>query len=255
MAQTPRLKLPLIDAAQAQKHVTHNEAVLALDLLTGIVPVLDRDLTAAPAAADGTVYMLGGAGTDAWDGYGAGDLALRIDGAWRRVLPSSGMVATIVDEAGLLLFYNGANWASLLGGVLVGGPRFSAEVNYDAYIPANAWTKVPFNNGHHNDQGAFVPASNWFLAPADGYYQFGANVTFKANGANPTAMQLGLAVGGTLVPSSVQAVTDLVTLVTTVTSSALLKLTLGQTVQAQIRFTTNDGYVEQLSNTFWGHVL
>ena len=33
MPATPRLALPLIAAGQAQKDVTHNEAVLALDRL------------------------------------------------------------------------------------------------------------------------------------------------------------------------------------------------------------------------------
>ena len=33
MPDTPNLALPLIAAAQAQKHVTHNDALLALDAL------------------------------------------------------------------------------------------------------------------------------------------------------------------------------------------------------------------------------
>ena len=34
MTDTKRLGLPLMDAAQAQKHVTHNEALVRLDALT-----------------------------------------------------------------------------------------------------------------------------------------------------------------------------------------------------------------------------
>jgi len=33
MPSTPHLALPLLAAAQAQKHVTHNEALAALDAL------------------------------------------------------------------------------------------------------------------------------------------------------------------------------------------------------------------------------
>ncbi|MEN9709235.1 MAG: hypothetical protein RIQ68_1643, partial [Pseudomonadota bacterium] len=33
MSDTTRLKLPRIDAAQSQKHVTHNEALEVLDAL------------------------------------------------------------------------------------------------------------------------------------------------------------------------------------------------------------------------------
>ncbi len=45
---TNHLSLPLIAAAQAQKHVTHNEALLALDSLVQIA-VVDR--RAAPPIA------------------------------------------------------------------------------------------------------------------------------------------------------------------------------------------------------------
>jgi hypothetical protein len=46
---TTHLLLPYILAAQAQKHVTHNEALRILDGLVQL-SVLDRDLTAPPAA-------------------------------------------------------------------------------------------------------------------------------------------------------------------------------------------------------------
>ena len=50
---TNHLLLPYILAAQAQKHVTHNEALRILDGLVHL-SVLDRDLTAPPASpADG----------------------------------------------------------------------------------------------------------------------------------------------------------------------------------------------------------
>lgn len=45
---TPNLALPYIMAAQAQKHVTHYEAIRALDAIVQL-GVVDRDLAAAPA--------------------------------------------------------------------------------------------------------------------------------------------------------------------------------------------------------------
>ena len=42
MDETPNLTLPYIMAAQAQKHVTHNEALRALDAVVQL-SVLDRD--------------------------------------------------------------------------------------------------------------------------------------------------------------------------------------------------------------------
>ena len=47
---TTHLLLPYILAAQAQKHVTHNEALRILDGLVQL-SVLDRDLTAPPGSA------------------------------------------------------------------------------------------------------------------------------------------------------------------------------------------------------------
>ena len=53
--------LPYLLAAQAQKHVTHNEALRLLDGLVQLA-VLDRDLTAPPGApADGDRYIVASA--------------------------------------------------------------------------------------------------------------------------------------------------------------------------------------------------
>ena len=49
MTNTPRLALPAIEAAQAQKHVTHNEALTLLDALTQLA-VESRTLTTLPDA-------------------------------------------------------------------------------------------------------------------------------------------------------------------------------------------------------------
>ncbi|KKM25255.1 hypothetical protein LCGC14_1596850, partial [marine sediment metagenome] len=43
------LTLPFLQPSQAQKHVTHNEALQRLDLLVQL-SVLDRDLTAPPGS-------------------------------------------------------------------------------------------------------------------------------------------------------------------------------------------------------------
>ena len=47
MTDTPRLALPAIEAAQAQKHVTHNEALALLDCLVQLT-VESRTLAAPP---------------------------------------------------------------------------------------------------------------------------------------------------------------------------------------------------------------
>ncbi len=111
MTDTVRLKLPLLAAAQAQKHVTINEALTLLDLLTGVIPALSRAATSPPGGdSDGDIYILPGSGTGDWTGYNADDVVMMIDGGWRRTLPSQGMVAAIADEGGQQLIYDGAAW-------------------------------------------------------------------------------------------------------------------------------------------------
>ena len=63
------LLLPYLLAAQAQKHVTHNEALRLLDGLVQLA-VLDRHLTAPPASpADGDRYIVASGAVGAWSGW------------------------------------------------------------------------------------------------------------------------------------------------------------------------------------------
>ena len=54
MEQSANLQLPYIMPSQAQKHVTHNEAIRSLDALVHLA-VLDRDLSAPPASPSNPV--------------------------------------------------------------------------------------------------------------------------------------------------------------------------------------------------------
>ena len=65
MTDTTHLALPLIAAAQAQKHVTHNEALRSLDALV-MLSVDDRDLSAPPGSpTEGARYLVKATGTGA----------------------------------------------------------------------------------------------------------------------------------------------------------------------------------------------
>lgn len=108
MSVTPNLNLPYIAAAQAQKHVTHNEAIRALDAIVQI-SVIDRDLAAPPTSpADGERYIVAGAATGAWAGHD-GEIAAFQDGAWMFYTPQEGWLAWVADEDKLLV-WSGAAW-------------------------------------------------------------------------------------------------------------------------------------------------
>ncbi len=105
------LLLPYLLAAQAQKHVTVNEALRLLDGLVQLA-VLDRDLTAPPGApAEGDRYIVAGAATGAWTGWD-GSVAYWVDGAWMRLVPRPGWRAWVEDEAALVI-WTGAAWERL----------------------------------------------------------------------------------------------------------------------------------------------
>lgn len=84
-----RLALPYLQPAQAQKHVTHNEALRLLDALVQIVTqqLEAQDPPALPV--EGTLFALSAAPTGDWTGQ-AGKLAVRDGNAWTFITPQAG---------------------------------------------------------------------------------------------------------------------------------------------------------------------
>ena len=108
---TTHLLLPYILAAQAQKHVTHNEALRLLDAMVQL-SVLDRDLTAPPASpADGDRYIVASGATGLWAGWDL-NVTTWVDGVWMRLVPRPGWLAWIADEATFFV-WNGSAWQSV----------------------------------------------------------------------------------------------------------------------------------------------
>jgi hypothetical protein len=108
MSDTPLLGLPYLAAAQAQKHVTHNEALSLLDGLVHLT-VASRVVTAPPVApTDGLRYLLPASPTGTWTGQ-AGKIALFMDGGWRFITPREGFVLWVSDED-VSLTFNGTSW-------------------------------------------------------------------------------------------------------------------------------------------------
>lgn len=128
---TPRASVPLLSAAQAQKHVTHNEALLELDALL-CCRILDRDLTAPPASpADGDIYLVKATATGTWAGRD-GAIAYAIDGGWRFYQPFAGLIAYVADELAMLVF-TGSGWTDLASTLdLQNLPLLGVNTNADA---------------------------------------------------------------------------------------------------------------------------
>lgn len=107
---TVNLQMPYILPSQAQKHVTHNEALQRLDAVTQLV--IQAQLAAPPfPVGEGTCFAVGPAATGDWSGK-SGQIAFRQDGAWIFITPREGWQAWFVDSAQPVVFVSGA-WTSL----------------------------------------------------------------------------------------------------------------------------------------------
>ena len=108
MAETSQFNLPLLSAAQAQKHITVNEALAVLDCVSQL-RVLDTNLTQAPAAAsDGDAYLVGAGAIAEWFGWD-GRLAVAVNGGWRSIAPKAGWQCFSV-ASGTHLLFDGTDW-------------------------------------------------------------------------------------------------------------------------------------------------
>jgi hypothetical protein len=115
-----RLALPLLVPGQAQKEMTHNEALATLDLLVQ-ASVTSVGLATPPSApVAGQCWIVGEDATGAWadrDGAIAGWTA----GGWRFATPGEGMVAWDADSRSFARYADG-NW---MVGALLGNPLAS----------------------------------------------------------------------------------------------------------------------------------
>ncbi len=116
MENTTNLTLPYIMPSQAQKHVTHNEALRILDAIVQLC-VIDRDLITPPSSPeDGDRYIVASGAAEDWQGR-AGCIAAWQDGGWSFFAPQSGWLCFVADER-VLLCWTGTAWdsaASALG--------------------------------------------------------------------------------------------------------------------------------------------
>ena len=114
MNDTPNLALPYIFAAQAQKHVTHNEAIRALDCIVQLA-VISLTLTTPPATpAEGDRYIVPSAASGDWSDQ-TNKIAAYQDGAWAFYTPKDGWRAW-VTSANVLAVYAAGTWSALPSG-------------------------------------------------------------------------------------------------------------------------------------------
>ena len=149
MPDTPNLNLPLLEPAQAQKHVTVNEALARLDAL-GQMALASVAATVPPGSpAEGEVHGIGAGATGVWSGQD-GRLAVFVNGGWVFVTPGAGWQGWSL-AAGTRVQYDGVGWVEGAGALSVNGAGFvhrSVETDHTVsagptsvvagFLPANA---------------------------------------------------------------------------------------------------------------------
>lgn len=107
MANTANLILPYIAQGQAQKEVTHNDALNILDAVVQL-SVKSRTVTAPPGSpAQGDRYIVPAGASGAWSGQ-TGKIAAYRDTAWAFFTPKSGWRALVEAEGRTLVYLNTA---------------------------------------------------------------------------------------------------------------------------------------------------
>ncbi|WP_424941109.1 DUF2793 domain-containing protein [Aliiroseovarius sp. S253] len=170
MSLSPVLSLPLIQPSQAQKHVTHNEALRLLDVLVQLT-VLSADETAPPvAAADGDRHIVSSGATGDWVGQDH-KIAMLENGTWQFFVPLEGWRADVTGTATQMRF-DGSAWAEITpdtSNLSVVGVNTSADatnrlaVSSDATLltHAGASHQLKVNKASSSDTGSLLFQDNW----------------------------------------------------------------------------------------------
>lgn len=125
METTSHLAMPFIMPSQAQKHVTHNEALLTLDSLVQLSVIAD-DLAGPPALpADGARYLVANGAHGAWAGREQTVAEFR-DGGWVFLQPAEGMRAWCQGSGRLLVHVSGV-WRDLFSTATTFGLNATAD--------------------------------------------------------------------------------------------------------------------------------
>ncbi|WP_179378101.1 DUF2793 domain-containing protein [Jannaschia marina] len=207
---TQILSLPLIQGGQAQKHITHNEALRALDALVQPV-VFDIDRTTPPTLPDeGDRHIVAAGASGEWTGQD-GSIAVREGDAWQFYAPAEGWRAHVRALDAELVF-DGSDWAqpatATLGINTAADTTNRLAVASDATLLTHAGTghQVKINKASTGETGsllfqtAFSGRAEMGCAGSD---DFAVKVSPDGTAWN-TAMTVDAATGETRFPSGVR---------------------------------------------------
>ncbi len=148
MVSTARLGLPLVQASQAQKHVTVNTAFERVDALSQLVLASSSVATPPASTSEGECFAVPVGAVNEWSGH-EGQIAVFLNGGWDFVVPVQGWRAWVADE-GLFAVFDGMNWTAGATAVSPNGAAFGhrvIEVDHTVQAGPSSSTTLIIPNG------------------------------------------------------------------------------------------------------------
>lgn len=208
MENSEILKLPYILPSQAQKHVTHNEAIRQLDALVQL-SVVSMDVSEPPdEPAAGSRFIVGENASGEWAGL-EGQVVAYLDGAWTTFEPVEGWLAYVEDQ-GIVVVRKASAWQDFpspktlenMDGVGVGAQPDATNklsIASDAALFSHSGNshRLKINKAEESQTASLVFQSDWM-----GHAEFGLTgsndfqVKVSDNGTTfQTAMQIDKSTG------------------------------------------------------------
>ncbi|CAN7427915.1 DUF2793 domain-containing protein [Neorhizobium sp. LjRoot104] len=200
---TANLDMPFILPSQAQKHVTHNEALLRLDALVHLT-ILAELANPPGAPAEGACYLVAAAPTGAWAGK-TGRVASWQDGYWAFLVPRIGWRAWFAAPEKLKVF-SGALWQDIplpaTGRLEELGINATPDSTNRLTLASPASLFNHAGNGHQikvNKAASAETASLLFQSNWTGYAEMGlaGNTEFSVKVSDGTTWKTGLSISPT----------------------------------------------------------
>jgi hypothetical protein len=150
--RTSRVKLPLLVTGQAQKEVTHNEALILLDALVSPVAQSVGATTPPSGPLVGQSWIVGTGASGLWLDHDR-EIALWTEGGWRFIVPFAGQSAWSIADTMPVQFLGGQWEKGVQNGEIfkvqgtkvvgvrqpaIAGPTGGATVDLEGRIALNA---------------------------------------------------------------------------------------------------------------------
>ena len=171
MTTTTNMAITLLEASQAQKEVTVNEAFVRIDAILNN-GAIDKDLSTPPTSPlEGDIYIVANSAIGDW--VGQDNNIAYFEQLWRFITPNEGITLWISDEDKLYSF-DGSSWVlttddvsfqnqPLVGVNTTADGTNKLAVSSDAVLfnHNGSDTQVKLNKNSSSDTSSFVFQTNW----------------------------------------------------------------------------------------------